>query len=199
MKFVEYVEIREQSDEAFLTELFANEEYNPEGVVLSEILGKLGQWVSGLWNAGSSAATDVGRTAMNLPGKIADKAREYGAGFQIGAKIEKAKQLKNTMAKVQKALETDPDLQNLGQRKGLIMGSVTQINKVLDSFLTKGRGMQDEFAAQRKDRSSIRVGPSSGDAGTRAGGYDRRAAAREEAKAGGEAARDAARRARGIA
>ncbi len=199
MKFVEYVEMREQSDEAFLAELFANEEYNPEGIELHEILGKVGQWLGGLFNAGSSAATDLGRTAMNLPGRIVDKAKEYGAGFQIGAKIEKAKQLKNTMAKVQKALETDPDLQDLGHKKGLIMGSVTQINKVLDSFLAKGRGMQDEFAAQRKDRANIRLGPSSGDASTRAGGFDRRKAAAEEAKAGGEAARDAARRARGIA
>lgn len=201
MKFVEYVEIRELSDEAFLAELFANEEYNPEGYDLQEVgglLDKAGQMFRGLFNMGSSAAVDTGRGLMNMPRKLLNKAREYGSAFQIGAKMSKAKQLKTTMGKIQKALETDPDLAGIG-KKGLLIGAVKQINNVLDAFMSKTQGMQDEFAAQRRDRSALDTGYSTGDASSRAGGFDRRAAAREEAKSGTEAAREAARRARGIA
>jgi hypothetical protein len=197
MKFAEYVEARNFNNEAFLQELFANEEFNPEGLVLNEFIDKLGQWASGLFGGARNMAGDVGRSLYNLPGKIADKASEYGSAFAVGTKIEKAKQLQNTLQKIAKALNTDPDFADM-KKAGAIRG-VDAISKVLSKFLEKGQGMKSELDRQRMDRGNIRLGASSGDASTRAGGFDRRAAARGDAAAGSASAKDAARRAREIA
>lgn len=205
MRFAEYVEIRNQSNNQsnyeFLQEIFENKEYNPEGLELNEfisgLMDKIGQWGSGMFGAAKNAGGDVGRSLYNLPGKIADKASEYGSAFSIGGKIKKAQQLQSTLEKINQALLTDPDFAEVN-KAGALRG-VQDIGNILKKFLEKGEGMKGELNKQRYDRGNLRTGRSSGDASTRAGGFDRRERLRQDAATARDAARAARDAARDIA
>ncbi len=185
MKFVEYVELRESDSIAYsidlLQELLANENYNPEGVAftdeqLNEMLG--GWWdagkraLSGLWGAAKTFGTDVGRAAMNLPGQLSSTGQEYGTSFKLNTKIAKANDLLGAVAKVNKALDEDPDFAGMAG-PGVARG-IAALNKVLNRFLNSVKKQQGEFEAQRKDRSMVSFGPATTDKSTRLPGQRRR-------------------------
>lgn len=185
MKFVEYVEFRESDSIAYsaglIQELLANENYNPDGVAfseeqLNEFLGKIWdmgkQALGGLFGAGKTFATDVGRAAMNLPGQLASTGQEYGTSFKLNAKISKANDLLGALGKVEKALNEDPDFAGMAG-PGVARG-VAALRKVLNRFLGSIKKQQGEFEAQRKDRSMVSFGPATTDKSSRLPGQRRR-------------------------